>query len=98
MNAVSKRIPVTLTEGEQLSLLAQPNPRYHYLEFPTEVPVTNSIVDFKHYFSVTVEYLKRVKQDGYVCNIAPVYREDLGQRFASFLSRIGVPEKKREAS
>lgn len=28
MNAAPKRIPVTLTEAEQQSLLAQPNPRY----------------------------------------------------------------------
>lgn len=28
MNAIPKRLPVTLTEDEQRSLLAQPNPRY----------------------------------------------------------------------
>lgn len=32
MNAVPKRIPVTLTEEEQQSLLAQPNPRYPTVE------------------------------------------------------------------
>ena len=66
-------------------------PRYHYLSFPKKIPLTDSIVDFKHYFSVNVEYLKREKQNDFVCSIAPIYREDLGQRFASFLSRIGIP-------
>jgi hypothetical protein len=85
---------VPRTGGLGSSLLQNKRPRYHYLEFSHEVPLPNSIVDFKHHFSVTVEYLKRVKQDDFVCNIAPVYREDLGQRFSSFLSRIGLPEKK----
>lgn len=86
--------PVPQTGGLGDSLLQNKRPRYHYLEFPHEVPLPNSIVDFKHHFSVTVEYLKRVKQDDFVCNIAPVYREDLGQRFAAFLSRIGLPENR----
>jgi len=76
------------------SLLKNRRPRYHYLEFPSGVPLTNSVVDFKHYFSVTVEYLKRAKRDDFVCNVAPLFREDLGQRFASFLSRVGLPEQK----
>lgn len=73
------------------SLLRNDRPRYHYLEFPEGIPVTNSIVDFKHYFSVNVEYLKKAKYGDFVCNIAPVYREDLVQRFAAFMSRIGLP-------
>ena len=87
--------PVPRTGQTGSRLLQNKRPRYHYLSFPSEVPLADSIVDFKHYFSVTVEYLKRVKQKDYVCNIAPIYREDLGQRFASFLSRIGIPERQQ---
>lgn len=89
------RVPRSGQTGSRL--LQNKRPRYHHLSFPKEVPLADSIVDFKHYFSVTVGYLKRVRQADYVCNIAPVYREDLGQRFASFLSRIGLPEERQPA-
>ena len=68
-------------------------PRYHYLEFPDSVPIVPSVIDFKHYFTVNVEYLKKHKRDNFVCQIGTLYREDVSQRFSSFLSRIGLPER-----
>jgi hypothetical protein len=72
-------------------------PRYHYLEFSDDVGIVPSVVDFKHYFSVNVNYLKRVKKTHFVCCVSDLFREDISQRFASFLARIGLPdwEKKR---
>ena len=67
-------------------------PRYHYIEFPVSIAIPPSVIDFKHYFSVNVEYLREKKGD-LVCRVSPLYREDISQRFASFLSRIGLPEK-----
>ncbi len=66
-------------------------PRYHYLKFPDDVPIVDSIADFKHYFSVNINYLERVGQENYVCSIAELYRESLSQRFAAYLARIGLP-------
>jgi hypothetical protein len=71
------------------------NPRYQYIEFPEKIPIVPSIIDFKHYFSVNVEYLKRHKKENFVCQINALYREDISQRFSSFLSRIGLPRKKK---
>jgi hypothetical protein len=68
-------------------------PRYHYMEFPADVPIVSSVIDFKHYFTVNVEYLKRHKKGNFVCQIGPLYREDVSLRFASYLSRIGLPEQ-----
>jgi len=68
-------------------------PRYHYLEFPTDIPIVSSVIDFKHYFTVNVEYLKKHKKTNFICQIGPLYREDVSQRFSSYLSRIGLPEK-----
>lgn len=68
-------------------------PRYHYLEFPDNVPIVSSVIDFKHYFTVNVEYLKKHKKNNFICQIGTLYREDVSQRFSSFLSRIGLPEK-----
>lgn len=67
-------------------------PRYHYLEFSGEVPIVPSVVDFKHYFSVNAIYLKRLKARNYVCRLSSLYREDVAQRFSSFLSRIALPD------
>ena len=66
-------------------------PRYHYLTFPDNMQIVPSVIDFKHYFSVNITYLKRVKTEQFVCKIAELYREDISQRFASFLSRVGLP-------
>ena len=67
-------------------------PRYHYLEFPSNIPIVSSVIDFKHYFTVNVEYLKKHKKKNFVCQIGPLYREDVSQRFSSYLSRIGLPD------
>ena len=64
-------------------------PRYHHLNFASEDPIVPSVIDFKHYFSVNVEYLRK---NNFVCSASPLYREDISQRFASFLARIGLPE------
>jgi hypothetical protein len=66
-------------------------PRYHYLPFPEEVPIVDSVIDFKHYFSVNVAYLKQLKRTHFVRRVAEIYREDISLRFANFLSRIGLP-------
>jgi len=71
-------------------------PRYHYLEFPEDVSIVPSIIDFKHYFSVNIKYLESISSTQFVCRISDLYREDVSQRFASFLSRIGLPDEKDE--
>jgi len=66
-------------------------PRYHYLDFPKSIPIVPSVIDFKHYFSVNVQYLKKCKPQNFVCKVSELYREDISLRFANFLSRIGLP-------
>lgn len=79
------------TQGK--TLRQNQTPRYHYLEFPANVPIVSSVIDFKHYFTVNVEYLKNHKKENFICQIVPLYREDVSQRFSSYLSRIGLPKK-----
>jgi hypothetical protein len=66
-------------------------PRYHYLNFPDDIPIVPAIADFKHYFSVNLAYLQKLRQKQFVCRLSELYREDLSQRFAAYLSRIGLP-------
>jgi len=72
------------------------NPRYHYLEFPTKTRMVESVIDFKHYFSVNVEYLKSIQKSNFVFRVGKLFREDISHRFASFLCRIGLPEVKEK--
>jgi hypothetical protein len=72
-------------------LMNNETPRFHYLEFPEETGIVPSVIDFKHYFAANVSYLKQLNRKNFVCSISPVFREDVSQRFASFLARVGLP-------
>lgn len=70
--------------------------RYHYLKADTDHGVTELIVDFKEFFTVSYDVLSANKQENYVATINELYREHLAQRFAHYLSRIGLPAEDRE--
>lgn len=76
-------------------LLQNETPRYHYIDFKNEIGIVPSVIDFKHYFSLNAEYLYSIKKENFVCKISELYREDISQRFASFLSRIGLPDSNK---
>jgi hypothetical protein len=65
--------------------------RYHYIEFPQSAKVVPLVIDFKHYFSVNLEYLRRLSQDQHITTVAELFRERISQRFANFLARIALP-------
>ena len=67
------------------------NPRYHFLQFDDSVTLVDSIIDFKHYFTVNINYISKLKETNFICKIEELYREQISQRFAYFLSRIGLP-------
>jgi len=68
------------------------NPRYHYLYFGQESAIPPSIIDFKQYFSLNIQYLESIKDTNRVFKLQSLYREDVSHRFSSFLSRIGLPD------
>jgi hypothetical protein len=90
LNISMELISKNKTHGKDLR--SNVKPRYHYLEFPSDIPIVSSVIDFKHYFSVNVDYLRELKKTNFVCKVFELYREDISHRFASFLSRIGLPE------
>jgi hypothetical protein len=83
--------PINRNKSPGDNLRKNVNPRYHYLDFPPEVPLVPSVIDFKHYFSIDVKTLNALHNDQFVCGVSELYREDISQRFSSFLSRIGLP-------
>jgi hypothetical protein len=86
-----KMEPINKTKTPGKTLMQNERPRYHYFDFPHDVPVVPSIVDFKHYFSVSVNYLLGIRSR-FVCRVSELFREDLSCRFAGYLARIGLPE------
>ena len=91
LNLKMQLIPRGRTHGRHLR--QNQLPRYHFLSFPKKVHIVDSVVDFKHYFSVNIPYLRSIKKKRFVCRIDKLYREDLSHRFASFLARIGLPPR-----
>ena len=76
---------------EYKSLINNDMPRYHSLKFNEVIPIVDSVIDFKHYFTVDVDSLIVKKEKIFVCKVNELYREQITQRFANFLSRIGLP-------
>lgn len=74
------------------NIIQNENKRYHYLNFGKEINIVESVIDFKHYFTVNVRYLRKIKQNNYVCSICSLHRELILQRFSNFINRIGLPE------
>lgn len=51
----------------------------------------NPIIDFKHYFTVSVEYLDRIRSNR-ICRLDPLFCEHITLRFSNYLSRIAFPD------
>ena len=65
--------------------------RYHYLPYYEDFQVQDLIIDFKIYFTLSLDKILEVYQDKYVATISELFRESLSQRFANYISRIGLP-------
>jgi hypothetical protein len=69
------------------------NDRYHYLCEGPEFGIPELALDFKHYRTVPRQTLIDCLDNGSALGtLRPLYREHLSQRFANYLSRIGLPE------
>lgn len=73
-------------------LMQNETPRYYYLAFSKASRLPPLIIDFKHYFSVSVDYLRTLKPENFECRVNELFRESISLRFANYLSRIGLPE------
>lgn len=77
------------TDGKKI--INNEDPRFHYLHFEEGFELPDMVIDFKHFFSVGTEYLYN-NLDKRVCSLSELYREKINQRFAYYISRIGLPE------
>lgn len=91
-NEKSIRIEAERKNREQRIYIQQNRePRYHYIEFDGDVDIVPSVIDFKHYFSISFLHVENQIHDR-ICSVDPIFRELISQRYANYLSRIGLPE------
>lgn len=79
---------------EARSIKKNLNFRYHFLKKDTKIPISELVVDFKHFFTIERNFFYETyhSKSHFVCSINYLFREDLNQRFSNFLSRIPLPE------
>ncbi len=66
------------------------NARYHFLEENPKLELPPLVLDFKQYYTIPIYILLKLEAN-YVGDLGSLYREKLSQRFAFYLSRIGLP-------
>jgi len=94
LNLTMRSISSKPSKTENKNLKQNETPRYHYFEFDENYPISSSVLDFKHYFTVNVSRLEKHKETHFVCSISDLFRERVSQRFANYLSRIGLPDSR----
>jgi len=73
-------------------IIGNRNHRYHYLEPNLDYQIPAVILDFKHYYTIPRNYMYNTFKVHYIGTINELFREALSQRFAFYLSRIGLPK------
>lgn len=88
-----KARPIPKCEWEKIQL--NQIPRYHWLETFTERYIPSLVIDFKHYYAFPTSIFYKDFKKSYRCSINELYRDSLSQRFAYYLSRVGLPDKEK---
>lgn len=70
----------------------QKNDRFHYLDAQQNMGVTELVIDFKHYYTISRDVLYYTYEEKYLASLNQLFREYLSQRFSYYLSRIGLPD------
>ena len=73
--------------------------RYHWLPPELALQVPELVMDFKHYCTLPRAMVDSAfVSEHYLASISPMFRENVSQRFAYYLSRIGLPERTEVAT
>lgn len=79
------------TDTSIRKIMNNEDPRFHFLHFPEGDRLPEMIIDFKHFFTINTEELYKMVSNR-LCCMDELYREKISQRFAYYISRIGLPE------
>jgi hypothetical protein len=91
------KMEIISSSDQKKKIKQQQIPRYHYLEEDLENQISPLVIDFKHYYTFPVEFLRHIYKEHYAYSMEELFREALSQRFSFYLSRIGLPEINRVA-
>ena len=61
-----------------------------FLKPGDDFAIPGLVIDFKNFYTILTENLYKYKKNR-IATMSELFREELSQRFASFLSRIGLP-------
>ena len=67
------------------------NYRFHYIKENTDLQLPELVIDFKHVYTISRDYIYKDISKYYLVSVCELYRELISQRYAYFLSRIGLP-------
>jgi hypothetical protein len=67
------------------------NPRYHFIRGIQQFQFPDCVIDFKHYYTIQRDLIYKNFKSHYIGTVNVLFREQLSQRFAYHLSRIGLP-------
>lgn len=81
-----------ISSDQKRKIRQQQVPRFHYLDEDKENQIPPLVIDFKHYYTLPVEFLRHIYKDHYAYSLEELFREALSQRYSFYLSRIGLPE------
>lgn len=66
--------------------------RFHCLSFASEDHLPDMVIDFKHFFTLSANTMYSMLEKGNrLCSIDDLFKEKISQRFANYISRIGLP-------
>ncbi len=68
------------------------DPRYHFINSALSELPTDLVIDFKIHFSVSFNSLYNNHKEKYKTSLNIPVREQLSQRFANYINRIGLPD------
>ncbi len=68
------------------------NDRYHHLNKDAKYQVPELIIDFKLYYTLSVNCFSQSYKKCYLATVNELFRENLSERFSNYLKRIAVPE------
>ena len=75
----------------------QENKRYHHLKVDIDKNIPEFTIDFKHFYAISRDYFyNNIMKESYIASLTILYREELSQRFCNFISRIGIPNNRKE--
>lgn len=72
------------------------NKRFHFFEIDNKNKLSAIVADFKFYYTIPRDELYDLVKNNYKVSIKNLFKESLSQRFAYYLSRIGLPDIKHK--